>query len=138
MYFSDCETTFRTSPYNNPEERGSHQLRDGSLKSPSSLCLIPSTVAEICPTLEYIFFGFKGTFHPRIGYEGLEWEWSYIFTLSLTSALHGVGRSTPRSVRFTPRKDIRCPLYRRLGGSGRVRKISPPFGIRTADRPVPS
>ena len=36
----------------------------------------------------------------------------------------------------------RYPLYRRLGGpqgrSGRVRKISPPTGIRSPDRPARS
>ena len=40
------------------------------------------------------------------------------------------GWSTPLSDRFTPVKETRCPLYRRLDGplgrSGRVRKISPP------------
>ena len=31
--------------------------------------------------------------------------------------------------RFTPGKETRYPLYRRLGGSGRVRRISPPPGF---------
>ena len=48
----------------------------------------------------------------------------------LTSALDGGGWSTPRPGRFTPEKETRYPLYRRLGGPqgrfGRVRKISPP------------
>ena len=39
----------------------------------------------------------------------------------------------PRTGRFTPEKDTRYPLYRRLGGlqgpSGRVRKISLPPGF---------
>jgi hypothetical protein len=39
----------------------------------------------------------------------------------------------PRPGRFTPGKETRYPLYRRLGGpqdhSGRVRKISPPTGL---------
>ena len=47
----------------------------------------------------------------------------------------GVGWSTPRPGCFTPGKETRCPLCRRLGGpqglSGRVRKISPPTGIRS-------
>ena len=38
---------------------------------------------------------------------------------------------------FTSGKESRCPWYRRrnesLGGSGRVRKISPPTGIRSLD-----
>ena len=41
----------------------------------------------------------------------------------------GVSGLTPRPGRFTPGKETRYPLYRRLGGpqgrSGRVRKISP-------------
>jgi hypothetical protein len=43
------------------------------------------------------------------------------------------GWSTPRPGRFTPGKDTRYPLYRRLGGpqgrSGRLLKISPPPGF---------
>jgi hypothetical protein len=41
-----------------------------------------------------------------------------------------------------PPGKTRCPLYRRLSGpqgrSGRVRKISPPTGIRSPDRPARS
>jgi hypothetical protein len=52
------------------------------------------------------------------------------------------GWSTLRSGRFSSGNEIRYPLYRRLGGpqgrSGRVRKISPPTGIRSPDRPVRS
>ena len=39
-----------------------------------------------------------GTSHEDPG-----WEYSYSSTLSLTSALDGVGRSTPHPVRFIPR-----------------------------------
>jgi hypothetical protein len=42
--------------------------------------------------------------------------------------------------RFLPQGKNRYPLYRRLGGpqgrSGQVRKISPPTGIRSPDRPA--
>ena len=52
------------------------------------------------------------------------------------------GWSTPRPVRFTSRKEILYPLYRRLGGpqgrSGRLWKISPPTEIRSPDRPARS
>ena len=52
----------------------------------------------------------------------------YSSTLSLTSALDGGGWLTPRPGRFNPGKEIRYPLFRRLGGpqgrSGRVREIS--------------
>jgi hypothetical protein len=55
----------------------------------------------------------------------------YSSTLSLTSALDGVGGQ--RLERFNPGKVTRYPLYKRLGGpqgrSGRVRKISPPLGF---------
>ena len=44
--------------------------------------------------------------------------------------------------RYAPGKETRYPLYRRLDGpqgrSGQVRKISPPTGIRSQDRPTPS
>ena len=54
----------------------------------------------------------------------------YSSTLSLTSALDGVGWLTPRPRHFPPGKNTRYPLYRRVGGpqgrSGRVRKKFPP------------
>ena len=66
----------------------------------------------------------------------------YRSTLPSTSALDGGGWSTLLPDRFTPGKESRYPLYRRLGGphgrSGRVRKISPPTGIRSSDRPARS
>ena len=53
----------------------------------------------------------------------------------------GVGGQRHASAALPPGK-IRYPLYRRLGGpqgrSGRVRKISPPTGIRSSDRPARS
>jgi hypothetical protein len=56
--------------------------------------------------------------------------------------LDGGGWLTPRPSRFTPRKQTRYPLYKRLGGtqdrSGRMRKISPPAGIRSQDGPARS
>jgi len=79
----------------------------------------------------------KGKVHPRTGHEGPEGEKRYSSTLYLTSALDGGGWSTPRSGRFTPGKETRYPLYRKLGRpqgrSGRVRKMSPPpvFDPRT-------
>jgi hypothetical protein len=75
-----------------------------------------------------------------------------IALVSLTSALDGDEWSTPRPGRFTPGKETRHPLYRRLGGpqgwSGRVLKISPPPGFdprtvqpvasRYTDRAIPA
>jgi hypothetical protein len=56
----------------------------------------------------------------------------YSSTLSLTSALDGVGGQRHAPAALPPGK-TRCPFYRRLGGpqhrSGRVRKISPPPGF---------
>ena len=67
---------------------------------------------------------------PITGHEGPEGGQMYSSTLPSTSALDEGGWSKPRPGLFTPRKEIRYPLYRRLGGpqgrSGRVRKISPP------------
>jgi hypothetical protein len=75
----------------------------------------------------------KGKIRPITSHEGPEEEKRYSSTLSLTSALAGGGRSTPRPGRLTPGKENRYPLYRRLGGpkgrTGRVRKISPPPGF---------
>ena len=52
-----------------------------------------------------------------------------MYTLSLTSALFVDGWSTPRTGRFTPEKETRYLLYRRVGGPQRqsegVRKIYP-------------
>jgi hypothetical protein len=49
---------------------------------------------------------------------------------SLTAELDGGRRLTPRPGRFTPGKESRYPLYKRLGGpqgrSGRAWKISSP------------
>ena len=78
----------------------------------------------------------KGKMHPRTGHVGPEGEYRYSSTLSLTSALDGVGGHCHASAALPPGK-TRYPLYRRLVGaqrrSGRVRKISPPpeFDPRT-------
>ena len=54
----------------------------------------------------------------------------------------GMGGKKQRPGRFTPRKEAQYPLYRMLGGfqgrSERVRKISPPPGIRSPNRPARS
>jgi hypothetical protein len=75
----------------------------------------------------------KGKVHPITGHESPEGEQRYSSTLSLTLALDGGGWSTPRPGRFTPGKETRYQLYRRLGGpqgrSGRVLIISPPPGF---------
>jgi hypothetical protein len=65
--------------------------------------------------------------------------WLYPF---MTTALEGGEGSGSRPGRSLFPGKTRCPLYRRLGGpqdrSGQVRKISPPTGIRSPDRPARS
>jgi hypothetical protein len=78
----------------------------------------------------------KGNVHPRTGHEVTEGWWRCSSTLSLTSALDGVGVQHYAPATLTP-GNIRHPLYRWLGGpqgqSGQVRKILPPpvFDSRT-------
>ena len=84
----------------------------------------------------------KGTLHSTWGQESSEGEQRYGSTLSLISALNGVGGQRHAPAALPPGKN-RYPLYRRLGGSqgrsGRARKIlSPPgFDLRTV-QPVPT
>ena len=78
----------------------------------------------------------KGEGLPITGHEDPEGEQMYSYTLPSTSALDGVDGQC-----YAPRKTW-YPLYRSLGGPqgrpGRVRKISPPTGIRSPDRPARS
>jgi hypothetical protein len=71
----------------------------------------------------------KGKGHPRTGHEGTDGESRYSSTISLTSALDGVGGQLHAPAALPPGM-TRYPLYRSLGGpqsrSGRVLKISPP------------
>ena len=53
--------------------------------------------------------------HPGKGHKGSEGEWRYISTLSLTSALDGVGDQRHAPAALPPGK-TRYLLYRRLGG----------------------
>ena len=83
----------------------------------------------------------KCKFRSRTGHEGPEGEQNYSCTLSLTSALDGVGGQRHAPAALPPGK-IRYVLYRRLGGpqgrSRRVLKISPITGIQSPDRPASS
>ena len=60
----------------------------------------------------------------------------------MTMALEGGEGPPSRPGRSLPPGKTRYPFYRRLGGpqgrSGQVRKISPPTGIRSPDRPARS
>jgi len=68
-------------------------------------------------------------FCPRKGYDGQE---RYSSTLSLTSALYGVGGQRHALAALPPAK-TRYPFYRRVGGphgrSGQARKIIPAPGL---------
>ena len=79
----------------------------------------------------YIYIG-KGKGHPITGHKGREGELRYSSTLSLTSALDGVGGQRQASTALPPGK-TRYPLYGRLGGpqgrSGRLREISSSPGV---------
>jgi hypothetical protein len=57
----------------------------------------------------------KQKIHPRTGQEGPEREQKYTSTLTLTSALDGVGGQRHTPAALSPGK-TRYPLYRRLGG----------------------
>ena len=74
----------------------------------------------------------EGTVYSRTDHEGPEREKRYSSTVSLTSALDGVGGQRHAPAALPPGK-IRHPFYTRLGGpqgrSGPVRNISPPPGF---------
>ena len=93
-------------------------------------CQVLMFIYEI---IQRLLITFKIKVRPGRGHEGPEGEQIYSSTLSLTSALDGGGLLTSRPGRFTPWKDTRYPLYRRLDGpqgrSGQVRKNSPPLGF---------
>jgi len=70
--------------------------------SKNILAFMRSTLNS-CPILMKLNVG-KGKARPITGHEGPEGEQRYS-SVSLTSALDGVGWSTPRLGRITPRKD---------------------------------
>jgi hypothetical protein len=58
-----------------------------------------------------LLVNFKDKFHPRTSHESPDGgRGTYIPTLSLTSALDGVGWSVPRPGRFTPENETGHPL----------------------------
>ena len=83
----------------------------------------------------------KGKGHPRTGHEGPEGEQRHSYTLSLTSALDGVGWSTPCPDRFTPGKDPVPTVQEARWSPGPVwtgAENLAPTGIRSPDRPIQS
>jgi hypothetical protein len=83
----------------------------------------------------------KGKGHPVTCHEGPEGEQMYSSILPSNSALDEVDGQRHATAALPPGM-TRYPVYRRLGGpqgrSGRVRKISPPTGVRSPDRPARS
>jgi hypothetical protein len=82
----------------------------------------------------FAFSESKGEVHPTNGHMKAQRESIVIALLFfLTSALRAGRWTTPRPGRFTPGKENRYPLYKKLsrpqGPPGRVRKISPPPGF---------
>jgi len=84
----------------------------------------------------------KGKVQTRTGHEGPERELRYSSSLSLTSALDGLGGQRHDPAALLPGDPV--PIYRRLGGaqsrcrSGRVWRISLLAGFRSLDHPVRS
>ena len=82
--------------------------------------------------------GTEGKVHPRTGHKG---PGEYTSTLSLTSALEGDGRSTPRPGRFTSGKDP-VPIVQKTGWAPRPvwtgAENLAPTEIRSPDRPARS
>jgi hypothetical protein len=80
--------------------------------------------------------------HPITCQTGTEGEKRHSSTLSSTWTLDRGGWSTPRPGCFTPGKETRYQLYRRMGGPQgrpvRVRKNLFPLGIRNPDHPASS
>jgi hypothetical protein len=58
----------------------------------------------------------KDTVRPTTGHEGIDGEYRSRSTLSLTSALYGVGDQRHKPAASHPGKDTGYPLYRRVGG----------------------
>jgi len=84
--------------------------------------------------------GIAGNVHTTTGHEGPEGEYSYSFTLSLTSALEGVGGQRQAPAALPPGK-TRYPLYRRLCELQSLwtgAENLAPTGIRSPDRPARS
>ena len=104
---------------------------DRPARSPVTVATTLKYQISLISVVSFIKHAGKGKFHPTTGHEDPQAEYRYSSTLSLTSALDGVGGQRHASAALTPGK-TRYPSYRTLGGpqglSGRVRKISPPPG----------
>jgi hypothetical protein len=90
-----------------------------------------------CRYLDYIYMAFKARigsglcskFFPNTGHEVPEAVYRYSSTLYLTWALGGGRWSTPCSGLFTPEKDNRYPLYRRLDDTVYFRYLEEFFSL---------
>jgi hypothetical protein len=91
---------------------------------------------------EDLYCIFTGEVHLRIDHEGPEGEYNYSSTLSLTSALDGVGglrHASAASPRERPRTDGTGDwVGPRAGLDGCEKSRPPPHGIRFPHRPARS
>ena len=110
-------------------------------KEPRTLPRIPLSLSLSHITVLGHRFVWYSKVHPRTGHEGPDGEYKYSSTLSLTSALDGVGGQHHAPANLPPGK-TRYVLYRRLGGptgpDWTVVENLAPIGIRSPDRPVRS
>jgi hypothetical protein len=97
-----------------------------------------SAVFSNTPILSY--FSGKVEVQTRTGHGGPEWTLGVAVVFHLGAKRGLVLNATPRAT--LPPEKTRYPLYRRLGESRgrstRLRKISPPTGIRSQGRPARS
>jgi len=84
----------------------------------SFLCVLHGQIMNqssvVCTVTTQISGTVKSKVHPRTGHQGPEGKCSYNCTLSLISALDGVGGQRHSPAASSPRQ-TRYPLYRRLG-----------------------
>ena len=115
--FQNVQTSFESSFL------GVKQLKSEVVHSPPSGAEVNN--GSSC-TSKKVKFGLEHTVKAQRGSRGT--------TVLLDLGARWGGWLTPRPGRFTPGKETRYPLYRRLGGPqgrcGRVRKISPPPGMK--------
>ena len=81
----------------------------------------------------------KGKIHIITHNRGTAVDEKYSSTLSLTSTVDGGGWLTPRPGRFTPEKETRYSLCRRLGGpQGRCGRVPKIFFTRNRSPDLPA
>jgi len=98
-----------------------------------------SSLLQVCfqdeGSLDYNIVKGKGKVYPRTAHESPEREKTYSSNLSLTLALDGVGGQRHAPAALPPIPIVYRWVGRPQGWTEWVRKISPPTGIRSPDRP---